>query len=1350
MSTNVMDIDESGAPNGMEIEEDRIDGSRTKGNQEGTNGSGNPAYDVEKSTTNEWNVDGTAGNPESYDDMYADEYGYDDQFGNLDDDEGAAGGADFTQEDSWIVIDSFFEEKGLVQQQLASFNQFVQKGMQEVVDSTPEIKLYPNRSYVPGAYDGDEEDSYYYKISFGEIYLSSPVYHNADGRPEKIWPSKARLRDLTYSSQIFLDFKSEKYRVNTDEALANQREDEGLDRDFPVEGATFEAPKEFIGMLPIMLQSEFCVLNETTDMEKTEMGECVYDQGGYFIINGGEKVIVAQERLNNNSISCFRKFDSSNYDWIAELRSTQPNSRLASQTHVVIYKSTPNKRGFAGGEIRVRIDKDILKDIPLIVVFRALGLKSDRNIIEHICYDTSDREMMDMLKPSLREAEPLTDTIEALDFIAKRGLIEPGSQKSKRIEYAKDVLTKKLFPHVSMRPGDDSKKALFLGYMVNKLLQAALNRTPQTDRDHYANKRLDMAGPLLKELFRMNFRSMIDKAKKSLQKTLLRGKDFNLSRAIEARTITKGMEYAIATGNWALPRTGPANTSGVSQVLSRLTYAATLSHLRRVNTPLPREGKQPKPRQLHNTHWGVVCPAETPEGQACGLVKNLSLMCHVSVGSSEEVVLDILTELATETLESVMLDEIPSLTKVFLNGNWIGVHNDPEFLTNSLRHMRREADINFEVSIVRDITHREIRIFCDEGRCMRPLYIVIDEIQRLKIRRKHRDLLIKGLQARTKVGEHLTEEEERDAAYSWQSLIEEGVIEFIDVAEEETLMIAMEPSETQIGKEYLEVKKGIMGKVEENGGTAEEAEDAFAEWLMANPDKKPYSTTYTHCEIHPSMILGICASIIPFPDHNQSPRNTYQSAMGKQAMGIYTSNFLARLDTQAYVLYYAQKPMVTTRAMKHMNFRELPAGVNAIVAIMTYTGYNQEDSVIMNQFAIDRGFFRSVFYRTYKDVEKTQNNSLSTEKFGRPLDHENIEGLKHVSNEKLDVDGFAIPGVPVTGGDILIGKISETKRPYAAEGQIGSLFGGNSGDLGINSNILRDVSTCLRNSENGIVDTVMISERDHERFVKVRIRKVRIPQVGDKFASRHGQKGTIGMTYRQEDMPFTKDGISPDIIVNPHAIPSRMTIGHLVECLLSKVGTLSGDEGDATAFSEVTVEDVSRTLHNMGYQRRGNEVMYNGHTGKKLHARIFLGPTYYQRLKHMVDDKIHGRARGPVQNLTRQPTEGRGRDGGLRFGEMERDCLISHGAANFLRDRLFINSDAYRLHICDHCGMVATANLKRRSYICNACGNNTNISQIYIPYACKLLFQELMAMAIVPRLYTKRSERLGFMPSMES
>jgi DNA-directed RNA polymerase II subunit RPB2 len=672
-------------------------------------------------------------------------------------------------------------------------------------------------------------------------------------------------------------------------------------------------------------------------------------------------------------------------------------------------------------------------------------------------------------------------------------------------------------------------------------------------------------------------------------------------------------------------------------------------------------------------------------------------------------------------LDEVGPDSMPMKSKVFVNGNWVGVVDSAETgeLVHVVRQHRRMDKIESEISVSRDIYAQEVHIFTDAGRCCRPLFVVEDQadnfgnvMQEMLIKKGHIDALRnlqEDLEAATEqemsgvTREELAPELQRalvlgKARFSW--LMRQGVVEYLDTQEEEGAMIAMEPQD------------------------------------LRSDSKRAYCSTYTHCEVHPAMILGICASIIPFPDHNQSPRNTYQSAMGKQAMGVYASNFLVRMDTMASVLYYPQKPLVSTRAMQYMRFRELPAGNNAVVAIQCYTGYNQEDSLIMNHSSVDRGFFRSVFYRCYVESEAKVPLDLSSatfsggslklaanvERFEKPS-RATCMALKQGSYDKLDEDGLIAPGNAVSGSDILIGKTVTLHQPASTTVKASRID-------------RKDASVSMRPHETGYVDRVMLStDKDGQRLVKVRVRSVRFPQVGDKFASRHGQKGTVGMLYRQEDMPFTQEGITPDIIVNPHAIPSRMTVGHLIECLFGKVVTFKGREGDGTAFATVTVDSLGKRLHELGYQRSGNEVMYNGHTGRRLEAQIFLGPTYYQRLKHMVDDKIHSRARGPVTMLTRQPMEGRSREGGLRFGEMERDCIIAHGTANLLQERLFLNSDAYRVHVCDSCGLIAVADLTTMSFKCNAC-KGSKVSQILIPYACKLMFQELMAMQIAPRLHT--------------
>nr|QIS77014.1 DNA-directed RNA polymerase II subunit [Radulomyces confluens] len=1196
---------------------------------------------------------------------------------------------EITQEDCWTIITNFFDEKGLVRQQLDSFDEFVQNTMQELVEESGELILDQFDQHT----GHDTDVTRRYEIKFGQIYLSRPTITEADGTVVPVFPQEARLRNLTYSAPLYIEM-NKKVMIGREDPNGAGTGDMQWTTESDSEGG--EPTKVWIGKVPIMLRSSYCILHDLSDKDLYDLNECPYDSGGYFIINGSEKVLIAQERMATNHVYVFAKAQPSPINFLAEIRSAvEKGSKTISQFQVKMFHR--NQERSLGNVMKATIPY-VKVDIPIWVVFRALGVISDRDILEHICYDMQDAQMLEMLKPCIDDGFVIQDREVALDFIGNRGTIT-GLSRERRIRYAQEILQKEMLPHVSMAEGSESKKAYFFGYMIHRLLLAALERRELDDRDHFGKKRLDLAGPLLANLFRMLFKKLTKDVYRYLQKCVESHKEFNLALAVKHQTITNGLKYSLATGNWGDQKKSMSSKAGVSQVLNRYTYASTLSHLRRCNTPLGREGKIAKPRQLHNSHWGMVCPAETPEGQACGLVKNLALMSCISVGSPSGPILEFLEEWGLETLEENAHSSTP-YTKVFLNGVWMGVHRDPANLVKTIKRLRRRDDIPSEVSVVRDIREKELKLYTDAGRVCRPLFIV--ENQQLQLVKGH----MKWLQDKqTPMG----------LPFGWEQLLRYGLIELLDAEEEETVMICMTPEDLE------------TSRLQSSGYDTKPDEEDFdpAARLKAGTN----THTWTHCEIHPSMILGICASIIPFPDHNQSPRNTYQSAMGKQAMGVFLTNFLIRMDTMANILYYPQKPLATTRSMEYLKFRELPAGQNAIVAIMCYSGYNQEDSVIMNQSSIDRGLFRSLYYRSYMDLEK-KSGIQQLEEFEKPT-RETTLRMKHGTYDKLEDDGLIAPGTNVNGEDIIIGKTAPIPPDSEELGQR------------TRSHTRRDVSTPLKSTERGMVDQVLITTNsDGQKFVKVRVRSSRIPQIGDKFASRHGQKGTIGITYRQEDMPFTAEGIVPDIIINPHAIPSRMTIGHLVECLLSKVATLIGNEGDATPFTELTVESVSSVLRSKGYQSRGLEVMYHGHTGRKIQAQVYLGPTYYQRLKHMVDDKIHSRARGPVQILTRQPVEGRSRDGGLRFGEMERDCMISHGIAGFLKERLFEASDAYRLHVCDMCGLTAIANLKKQTFECRACKNKTECSQIYIPYAAKLLFQELQSMNIAPRLFTVSTGRI--------
>jgi DNA-directed RNA polymerase II subunit RPB2 len=723
------------------------------------------------------------------------------RYDDIDEDDDLLGGDEITATQSWSIIRSYFEEKGLVRQQLDSFNDFIRMTLQELVDESADIILTPQTKHLDD-YEYDEQKRY--RIRFEQIYLSTPVNTELDGDTSTLFPNEARLRSLTYSAGLYIDVQKTTLVYKSELDAWKEEETEVVE-------------KMWIGKIPIMLRSRYCSTQGVESADAMmDLGECPYDQGGYFIINGGEKVLVAHERMSNNNVYVFKKPAGSKYSHIAEIRSQDARGGRPATTLYVKMQ--------AGQEPNIHVTIPYIRtDVPIVVLFRALGLVGDRDILEHICYDFEDLEMMDVLEEAFKEAFVVQDQHVALDFIGRRGTAV-GAPRDKRIRYANDVLQKEMLPHIGVEEYAFVKKSYFLGYMMHRMLSCALGRRPVDDRDHYGHKRLDLAGPLLASLFRQLFKKLTKNVRRFLQRSIDEGKGLNLALAIKHDTISDGLRYALATGNWSVERGGQASKTGVSQVLNRLTFASTLSHLRRVNSPIGREGKIAKPRQLHNSHWGLLCPAETPEGQACGLVKNLALMAYVSVGSIEHAILETLHLWGTEGLQDVVPNTISSAVKVFLNGAWVGINRNAADITDRLRGDRRQGVIPAEVSIVHDVRERELRICTDTGRCCRPLLVVED--RRLKMTGDHVDKLVAN-------------------EWMWDDLMRNGLVELLDTEEEETAMIAMD-SDT-LGKE--------------------------------RNAQRAYSYTYTHCEIHPSMILGICGSIIPFPDHNQSPRNTYQSGM---------------------------------------------------------------------------------------------------------------------------------------------------------------------------------------------------------------------------------------------------------------------------------------------------------------------------------------------------------------------------------------------------------------------------------------------------------------------------------------
>lgn len=1120
-------------------------------------------------------------------------------------------------EDRWLIMEAFLKEYGLVRQHIDSYNRFIERELREIVKEFGSITT-PQRDL---------------ELRIIDVKLGPPTVVEIDGSEHTTTPLECRIRDLTYAAPL----KAKIVIVEN-----------GVEREL----------KEdiIIGYIPIMLRSKAdplaeCFYNKNTDPRECEkllieVGEDPRDPGGYFIINGSEKVIVMQEDQAVNRILIDKARATTSAVYSAKVISSHAGVRY--QLIVDLHKD---------GTLHVSMTRALSK-IPFVILMRALGLERDQDIVLAV---SGDPEIQQLLIPSLEQAREINTVEDALDYVGSRFKDGIGKPREQRIKVAERILDTILLPHLGTKPTDRIKKALFLGEMAKRVLELSLGRRQPDDKDHYANKRILLAGDLIAIVFRVAFRTLVNDIRQNLERIRARGKKINLKMIIRTDIITNRLREALSTGNW------PGQRTGVSQILDRTNWLSMLSHLRRVVSPLSRSQPHFEARDVHGTQWGRICPFETPEGPNCGLVKNLATMAYISPGVPEEPIIKLLYELgvedAVEVFEKIRKlgyypPEISAAAKVFVNGKLIGYYSDGDKLAEIIREYRRQGKLppDVNVAVYKTKYTYEVYINTDPGRVLRPLFVVKNG--KLVYSPEHRDKLAKG-------------------EWSFSDLLRNGIVELLDAEEEENAYIALNPED--LTKEH------------------------------------------THMEIWPAGILGVTASTIPYAEHNQSPRNTYQAAMAKQALGLYAANFQIRVDTRGHMLHYPEKPLVQTRMLDIMGFNDRPAGQNMIVAIMSFTGYNIEDAVIMNKSSIDRGLARSTFFRLYSAEERQYTGGL-TDRIEIPsLDVEGSRSPEAYS--KLDADGIISPEVSVRGGEVLIGKTSPPR--FMEEYK----------EFGTVSARRRDTSVTMRHGEKGVVDMVLLTENDEGfKLVKVRVRDLRIPELGDKFASRHGQKGVIGMLIPQYDMPFTEDGITPDLIINPHAFPSRMTLGQLFEALAGKAASLTGRFIDATPFAKEPIENIRLELLRRGYAADGTEIMYDGRTGEMLRTPILIGIVYYQRLHHLVADKIHARARGPVQVLTRQPTEGRAREGGLRFGEMERDCLIGHGAAMLLRERMLESSDKYVLYVCELCGHIAWFDKRRRKFVCPIHGEQARVSPVIVPYAFKLLLQEMMSMGIMPRL----------------
>lgn len=1204
----------------------------------------------------------------------------------------------------WRVIDKYFTDNPdfLVRHHLNSYNDFFNSGLSRMFKEKNPINIMKQQ-------DEDTKDfrlkcQLYLGGKEGtRIYYGKPIIYDED-RSHYMYPNEARLRNMTYGMTIHYD-------VEVDFSIT-------LDTPDPETGATeftdtAVLEKVYLGRFPIMLMSKYCILNGFNPEVRFNMGECRNDQGGYFIIDGKEKVIVSQEKFADNMLYVKEKVNDE-YLFSAEIRSVSEDASKPIRTMAVRMvapsPTTSNK------QIVVTVP-NVRKPVPLFILMRALGIESDKDIIRTCLLDMeSNSAAVDMFIPSVHDAGKIFSRTNALQYIATL-------TKGKTIPHVLEILSNYLLPHVGEM--NFYQKAMFIGYMTNEMMLVARGIKKPTDRDSFMFKRVELPGSLMYDLVREYYtlqqRNIYQKIDKEYyyHEGVYQGKSFmslvldNYREQFKERIVEDGVRKAFK-GNWgAEPRT---KRSGIVQDLNRLSFNSFLSHLRKINLPLDSSAKVVGPRVLHSSQWGIIDPVDTPDGGNVGLHKHMTLVAQVTSHCSGKPMETLLRNtFGMLLLEECRPEDLSRITKVFVNGNWIGAVEDPVGVESTLKDYRRSALIPYDTSIHWHIASNSLYVYTDSGRLCRPILYMNKEtseaslandaiLEKIKSGDFTWSQLIRGFAPTKKEYSPCTVYSKVSDLYNSNSLDEldatKAIVEFIDTAEEESAFITVD-----------------------------------------NNSRVTKTHPYTHAEIHPSLLLGVMGNQVVFPENNPLPRDLFACGQGKQAVSLYHSNYLNRIDKMGVVLNAGQMPLVKSRYAKYINREQHPYGENAIVAIMVYGGYNVEDSILFNEGSVKRGLFRTTYYNSYEAREEASKvKGSDVDKRFADIEKQNVIGMKPgYDYSYLNEHGLIKENTPLDDKKVLIGRVTT--------------------DL-TDPDVSMDSSVFPKKGQLGVVDKTFITEgQEGFRIAKVRIREERVPAIGDKFCSRCGQKGTVGLIIPERDMPFTDDGIRPDLIINPHALPSRMTIGQLVETHMGKACLSMGGYGDCTAFANKGPKNhaFGEMLVANGYHSSGNQVLYNGQTGEQLTMEIFIGPTYYMRLKHMVKDKINYRGLGPRTVLTRQTVQGRANDGGLRIGEMERDSLISHGMTSFLKESMLVRGDDYNMAICNQSGTIAiynesqnlfmspmvdgplefVGNLESGLNVVNKTRFGRNFSVVRVPYAFKLLMQELTAMNVQMRIITE-------------
>ena len=1308
----------------------------------------------------------------------------------------------------WKVIQRLFEDdpQMMVRHHIDSYNDFFGKGIFKIFRERNPIILQKEQD--PDTQEFNLRCELYLGGKNGDkVYFGKPIIYD-DDREHYMFPNEARLRNMTYGTTIHYDVDVVfKIAVPGGGAGGGGGGESGTR--YEITTATLE--RILLGRFPIMVQSNHCILHGLEPKARFYMGECKNDYGGYFIIDGKEKTIISQEKFADNMLYIRENNEENVYTHAADIRTVSEDASKPERTLSVRIVAPTTL--LTNKQIVVNIP-NVRSPVPLFIVMRALGVLSDREILEFCLLDLDENaELLDHFIPSIHDANKIFTQEGAIKFIATL-------TKSKTIPQVHDIMMNYFLPQV----GETNyiQKAYFLGHMVYKLLRVSLKIDRPTDRDSFKFKRIELSGSLIFDLFKeyyalqqQHIRLAMDreyfKDPKKYEKNFIGLVQMNYQEFFRERIVESGFKKAFK-GNWGA--TEHTKRIGVIQDLNRLSYNSFLSHLRKINLPMDSSAKVVAPRMLHGSQWGMIDPVDSPDGANIGFHKHLAFGTRVTNQCSAYPMTLWLREVAKmHLLEECTRMFLHYTTKVFVNGTWVGAVTRPNETMRLIRLHRRNALIPIYVSCRWDIKTNEIHIFTDAGRLCRPIFYIDEDtgrpsydkdeiLEMIRAGKASWEQMTTGFTAKSDptfqaghcnyytIDELYGRANDTSALTAKQQVREDAarvntiedfrrlkatqaIIEYIDTSETESTLISMShkfarpdaAGTAAAGKDDSESESESEGTDVGEAGAVSNKRGLSRNRSYRRPRARVFSADgkqYTHVEIHPSLLMGVMGNQICFPENNPVARNVFGCGQAKQAASLYHSNYQVRIDKMGVVINNGEVPIVKSRYLDLINHEEHPCGFNAVVAIMSFNGYNVEDSILFNEASIKRGMFRITYYNMYEAREESSSvrGAQRDTRFAN-IQKEGAIGIKPgYDYSYLDDNGLIRENTEMDDKKVVIG--------------MGSVSIHNDGGQ------MRDISVMPKKGQLGFVDKAFMTEGETGfRIGKVRIREERLPAIGDKFCSRCGQKGTCGLIIPEKDMPFTKDGIRPDIIINPHAIPTRMTIGQLIESLMGKACVLHGGFGNCTAYTNngTKHESFGSVLTEYGFHSSGTEVLYNGMTGEQIKSDIYIGPTYYMRLKQMVKDKINYRSQGPRTQLTRQTVQGRANDGGLRVGEMERDGILGHGAAHFLNESLMVRGDEYYMAVCNKSGMIAIYNPNQNLFMSpmvdgpiqysgsltadvgaggggGGAGSSVihmtkfgrSFSIVRIPYCLKLLMQELLVMNVQMRIITE--DNIDQLPSM--